>query len=299
MTAPRVSIVMPSLNQGDFIGKALESISRQYRPGILEVILKDGISSDRTMEVVERYRHLDWLKLAVEPDEGQSDALVKGFQHARGSILCWLNSDDLLWPGAIDAVLSKFDAEPNTDVVYGEALFIDSQDNIVGRFPTSRPTLTNLFNRCVVSQPSVFFRRNAYASVGGLNRGRHFCMDYELWTRFAAAGMRFSRLKQILSCTRLHSNTKTATGGAGFIADICDMQTQIFGTISPVWQIYMLTRQKDLAWVTDKRMRFGAAAARVALTHPSSMLQLGRAVIERTYAEAAARIYSPPQTPCG
>lgn len=289
MTRLKLSIVVPSLNQGDFIGRTLDSIVRQYDHGNIEVIVRDAMSDDQTADVFKRYRQHDWIAVTRQHDDGQSDALATGFAAATGDILCWLNSDDILCPGAVEHTLSKFSEDPEIDVLFGDAAFIDEQDQVVGRFPISNPTLTNLRHRCVISQPSVFFRRSAYEAVGGLNRRRRFCMDYELWTRFAVRKFRFERTRRVLSCTRLHPRTKTATGGAEFVREICDMQRELLGSVSPVWQVYRLTRESDLMHTHGKLSRFAAATSQIIASNPTRAPQLGFAAIERASAEIRAR----------
>lgn len=285
----KLSIAMPSRNQGRFIGKALDSIVSQAH-GDVEVIVRDCLSSDDTPQVLANYQSYPFVHIVSEHDLGQSDALAKSFAQASGDVFCWLNSDDVLLPGAIRAVLDTFASQTEADVVYGEAVFLDQNDAIVSNFPTARPNLWRLRDRCVLSQPSVFFRRDAYFGVGGLNSSRNFCMDYELWTRFALARKRFVYIPQALSGTRLHSETKTANGGRAFVEEICDMQLSLLGNVSPVWRLYERSRSPDLEHIQRKPLRFALAALCELALHPWSLPRLAIALMERTSAEVLARL---------
>lgn len=286
----KLSIVMPSRNQGRFIGRALDSIICEERDGNLEVIVRDCLSTDDTPEVLADYQSYPFVHIVREHDLGQSDALAKAFMNASGDVFCWLNSDDILYPGTIHTVLNTFETRPDVDVVYGEAVFLDQEDVVVSNFPTARPSLWRLRDRCVLSQPSVFFRREAYSDVGGLNSRRHFCMDYELWTRFLLAGKRFTHVPQVLSGTRLHADTKTANGGLAFIEEICDMQRNLLGNVSPVWRVYERSRSSGLRNIQRKSLRFILATLGELALHPWIFPRLVTALAERASAEALARM---------
>ena len=129
---PKISIVVPSYNQGRFIGKTLESVISQAYPN-LELIVVDGGSKDSTVEVIEQYAsHIKWW--VSESDEGQGSAINKGMSHATGEVLAWLNSDDCLMPGALFRVADRFMKSPDIDVVYGHRVLIDDDGMDVGKW---------------------------------------------------------------------------------------------------------------------------------------------------------------------
>lgn len=182
-----LSLVIPSLNQGSFIAQTLESLvaQRGLRPGELEVIVVDGGSADETMQVVDRYRRVVTY-LVSEPDEGQTDALIKGFKLSSGEVMGWLCADDLLEPNTVREVLDLFAADKTLEFVYGDALWID----VEGRVLKKKKELPFnwfvwLYDYNYIPQPAAFWRRTLYDRVGGLDRRMQLAMDADLWARFA------------------------------------------------------------------------------------------------------------------
>lgn len=181
---PKISVVTPSFNQARYIESTIKSVLDQGYPN-LEYIIIDGGSNDGSAEIIERYS--DQLAYWVsEPDEGQTDALVKGFGRATGEILCWLCSDDLYEPKTLCEMAEVFVRNPQWQVVYGDSLWIDANDNFI------RPKKEIGFNRFVwmydhnyLPQPSTFWRRRIYEEVGGLDTRLDLTMDADLWIRFA------------------------------------------------------------------------------------------------------------------
>jgi glycosyltransferase involved in cell wall biosynthesis len=278
----KLTIAMPSKNQGAFISAALDNLVAQHQGRNLEVIVRDCMSTDCTEAALAKYDRLPFVHVRRELDHGQSDAIATAFQNSSGDILGWLNSDDVLYPRTVDRVLEFFSSNPDIDILYGDAVFIDAAGRTVGRFPTATPTLQSLTHRCVISQPSVFFRREAYLSVGGLNRDRRYCMDYELWLRFARQGLAFGRIKHVCSATRLHDSTKTFTGGLDFIDEICHMQEELLGYVSPVWSVYKRARSGSLAGIPSKTIRFCIATLKEVRSNPLAAFAIGGAFMERT-----------------
>ena len=182
---PRISVVMPSFNQVAFIERSIRSVVDQNYPN-LEFIVMDGGSTDGTLEIIERYRdRLSWL--TSEPDGGQTDALIKGFQRSTGDIQCWLCSDDLFEPHTLREVASFFARNPVIEAVYGDSWSIGPDDAPI------RPKKEHSFNQFIwlydhnyLPQPSTFWRRRLYKRVGGLDPTFQLAMDADLWIRFAA-----------------------------------------------------------------------------------------------------------------
>src|SRR6266540_1724223 len=122
-TQPKVSIITPSFNQGQFLEESIRSVLEQDYPSI-EYIIVDGGSRDNSVEIIQKYQHrLTWW--VSEKDKGHADALNKGFSHATGEILAWLNSDDIYFPDAVLEAVSVIKAHPHVGMVYGAAELID------------------------------------------------------------------------------------------------------------------------------------------------------------------------------
>jgi len=204
---PVISIVTCSYRQARYLEATLRSVIGQDYPA-LEYIVVDGGSDDGSRAIIERYA--DSLAYWVsEPDDGQVDALRKGFARASGDILGWLCSDDLLLPGALRTVAAFFRARPDALAVYGDALWIDRDGRLL------RPKREIAFSRFVflhdhnyVPQPSMFWRRELYRDVGGLDPRFDLAMDADLWERFSRR-TRIEHLARYLSCMRFYPEQKT------------------------------------------------------------------------------------------
>jgi len=208
---PLVSIVTPSYNQGQFLEFTLRSVLEQNYPNI-EYLVVDGGSSDESIDIISMYTKQ--LAYSVsEKDNGQSQAINKGLVRAKGDILGWLNSDDVLLPGAVQRIVSAFAQNPEIDVVYGRLERIDAQGQHVPTpdLPKDRTVFdkTNALDECVVNQAGCFWRRRIMEKVGFLNENLHYSMDYEYWTRMLLAGGKFMRLYDTLAQFRLSSGSKT------------------------------------------------------------------------------------------
>ncbi len=184
MEWPKISVVTPSWNQGAFIEETFKSIHSQGYPN-LEHIVIDGGSTDDSVDIINRYedRLAYWVS---EPDEGQTDALAKGFDRATGDILCWLNSDDLFEPGCLFEVAEYFMRHPDVQFIYGDGRWIDADGRPI---KTKREHRWNwfvwLYDHNFIGQPSAFWRSSLYREVGGIDRSFDLAMDADLWARFS------------------------------------------------------------------------------------------------------------------
>jgi glycosyltransferase involved in cell wall biosynthesis len=205
----KVSIVTISFNQAAFLERAIRSVLEQDYPD-LEYIVVDPGSSDRSRDIIERFRS-QISRVIYEPDQGAADGLNKGFAHATGEIFGFLNSDDVLLPGAV-ASASAFLASHDVDVVSAHATVIDAQDRHL-RIAYSDPFSLKMvaYGACVLVQPSTFFTRQIFDRVKGFNVENKVNWDGELWVDMGSIGARFGLTDQVWSGYRLHSESITSS----------------------------------------------------------------------------------------
>jgi glycosyltransferase involved in cell wall biosynthesis len=208
---PLVSIITPSFNQAQFLEQTIVSVLGQDYPNI-EYIVMDGGSTDGSVEIIRRHeeRIASWTS---ERDNGQTDAIRRGFERATGEVLAWLNSDDLLAPSAVRMAVDALRRFPDAGMIYGDRLHIDAKGNVIGinRMPAFYPSI---FRRNItLPQETVFFRRDAYDKAGGLDESLAFSMDFDLWVRLAkvagTGGVR--HVPAFLGSYREHAASKSVT----------------------------------------------------------------------------------------
>jgi glycosyltransferase involved in cell wall biosynthesis len=204
---PLVSIITPSYNQAPFLEATILSVLAQDYPR-LEYIVVDGGSTDGSQEIIERYTdRLDWW--VSEPDLGQTDAINKGFAHAQGEILAWLNSDDTYEPEAVSEAAAYLQAHPEVGLIYGDANFINASAQVVGRFDARQTSYTRLRRGGVyIPQQASFFRANLWREIGPLDPSFFFAMDYDLWVRLSARAPIVYH-PRLWANFRLHGSAKT------------------------------------------------------------------------------------------
>jgi glycosyltransferase involved in cell wall biosynthesis len=214
--AARFSIVIPSYMQARWLEPCIRSVLGQEGVEV-QAIVMDGGSSDGSREIIERYadRLAYWQS---QKDGGQAAAIQAGFQRADGDILGWLNSDDVLMPGALKAVADFMEAHPDEEVVTGGGFYIDADgrpyrwrrfypNHAVGvaasarRFRFHKPQEG-------IWQPCTFWRRRAYEAVGGVDPQFHYIMDFDLFTRLSMRRP-FAKMPGWLACFRIHEENKT------------------------------------------------------------------------------------------
>lgn len=217
---PIISIITPSFNQGQFLAETIESVISQEGDFSIDYIIVDGGSSDNSVDIIKHYDALlhngKWpvkclgvtYRWVSERDNGQTDALIKGFSMATGEIFAWLNSDDVYLPGALQTAVDHFRDHPDTGLMYGNADYVDSSGAIVGSYRTAEFDLDKLASANIICQPAAFFRKEAFEAVGGLDESLHFAMDYDLWVRI---GRHFTchHLSSPIATYRLHETSKT------------------------------------------------------------------------------------------
>ena len=218
MAARTVTIVTPSYNQGRYIRATIESVLAQDYPR-LEYLIMDGGSRDETAAVARDYTGR--LTFVSEPDRGQSHAINKGFRRARGEIVAWLNSDDLLLPGAVSRAVAALESNPAAAAVYGEGYRLDAAGRQTGRFPATEPF--NLWKLLYLSdyvlQQTLFFRKPAIEEVGYLDESLHYVMDWDILIRIARRRP-LVYIPEYLGCLREYPEAKSFAGGKARIREL-------------------------------------------------------------------------------
>ena len=205
-TAMRISIVTPSYNQGRFLEATIRSVLEQNYPS-LEYIVIDGGSTDGSVDIIRRYapRLAYWVS---EPDQGQADAIAKGFRRATGEILAYLNSDDTYLPGTVAQIAAAFQRNQDSDLIYGDVWIVDERDRMIGeRRLTRLDDIDFLGQGNCLAQPATFWTRRIYDQVGGIDSTLYFQLDLDFYIRVARAG-RMQYLRRHLANVRMHPEGK-------------------------------------------------------------------------------------------
>ena len=211
MTAilPRLSVVIPSYNQGEFIERTIVSIIEQNYPN-LELILMDGGSTDATMAIVERYRH-HFAHIQSAPDGGQSAAIANGFEIATGAFMSWLNSDDTYNPGALLAIGRHLAEHPKIRFIYGNMNLIDANDKVIAHKRSAQFVYGVMkYAFLTVPQMSAFWSKSLYEDAGKVDAHLRFCMDYDLFVRMSGLSAPM-QIDATIGNFRIHGSSKTAT----------------------------------------------------------------------------------------
>ena len=247
---PLVSIVTPSYNQGGFIRKCIESVLNQNYTNI-EYIIIDGGSTDNTIDIIKEYEgRVKWVS---ERDNGQSDAINKGFKMANGEIVAWLNSDDFYEDNAVSNSVKHFLCDPELVLTYGEGYSTDETGLEKKRFHATQDfdlwTLVNVWD--YILQPTTFFKKSALEKVDYLDSDLNWCMDWDLWIRLAKVG-KIKYISEYIANSREYGDTKTSTGGFKRLNEIKEVMKKYSDLrIIPGYYLYalstMYTSCKDIA----------------------------------------------------
>jgi glycosyltransferase involved in cell wall biosynthesis len=219
---PRISVITPSYNQAAFLEMTLRSVLLQGYPN-LEYIVVDGGSTDGSVDLLEKYA--PWLTAWVsEPDEGQSQAINKGFRLATGEILCWLNSDDYYLPGTLATVGHHLGGAGGGMRERSRALaghirkvYVDDERPPVelrGRYGGLK-RLLQFWRGYEMHQPAIFWRREVSEEIGWLDERLHLTMDFDYWVRMAQVTS-FAEVDQVLAVCHYHAQAKTGDDYAAY-----------------------------------------------------------------------------------
>ena len=234
MRAPLISIVIANYNYGRFLEEAIQSVIAQNMSDNVEVIICDAASTDNSVDIIKKYAnglppntsYDEWIAKAnfqflspnsqliawwcSEPDGGQSAAFNKGFSHARGRFLTWLNADDVMLPGTFKKLEMAASKYPDCEWFVGGVLWLDKSMCVLKcgrgrRFSEVRYREGNVS----VWGPSSFFTKRMLDAVGGVDERYHYSMDTELWLRFASKlGVRYRPFVNYAWGLRMHEDAK-------------------------------------------------------------------------------------------
>jgi glycosyltransferase involved in cell wall biosynthesis len=202
---PLVSIVTPSFNQAKYLEETIKSVLDQDYPYI-EYIIIDGGSTDESVDVIKKHQdRISWW--VSEQDQGQTDAINKGFAKIKGDILAWINSDDTYNPKAVGEAVKYLIANPEVGMVYADCNFIDENGSVIGKFNAKQTSYQLLRQGYVhIPQQTMFFRKKYWTP---LDPSFYFAMDYDLWTRIATkAPIKYLQGK-VWANFRIHTSSKT------------------------------------------------------------------------------------------
>jgi glycosyltransferase involved in cell wall biosynthesis len=215
MSLPRISVVTPSYNQGQYLEETLKSVLSQDYPN-LEYIVVDGGSLDGTLDVIRRYeeRLAYWVS---ERDKGQSDAINKGLRRATGEIVTWLGSDDLFLPQALRRVAAHFE-KTDAALIHGRTVLFGDRVREQVKGAEEHDLELRYLAGMPFPQPSSFFRRRVLDEQGYLDESLHYGMDYDLLARIAL-NYPIKRVEDTLSRYRLHEESKSVAQNIEFTRD--------------------------------------------------------------------------------
>ena len=291
MTKPLLSIVIANYNYGRFLEDAIRSINNQGMEDKVELIICDAASTDNSLDIIKQYanglpagtHYFDWQSnngvvgqgrqlltwWCSEQDEGQAAAFNKGFSHARGEWLTWLNSDDIFLNGALKAFECLVKRNVKAEWVTGNKLSFDAESKqitIVNWGPHWQPPfLKGRHAFSAVFGPASFLKKSLYESAGAIDENLHYAMDTEYWARLTMLGVRQVRLHKICWAFRIHQGSKTTGSQDDIVKAKRQAETAylrkktgyVFNTnLTNVWYLlWILWRVVDFSWLMRAIMK--------------------------------------------
>ncbi len=252
---PKISIVTPSFNQGQFIEETILSVIGQGYPN-LEYIIIDGGSSDNTVDIIKKYEnHIDyWVS---EPDNGQAQAINKGFARATGDIIGWLNSDDMYMPNCLAFISNHLDSH-SLKVCFGNCLHFKEEaiGLIAGGSNVAKAAVTDELEKIdFIIQPSTFWNRKTWDHVGRLIEEMHYAFDWEWFLRAQRKNVKLQPVEKCLSIYRIHEEHKTKNGGTKRRQEILNVYKEYDERIARLYEILMHEKRIDMTKLNMRVLR--------------------------------------------
>ncbi len=213
---PLVTIVTPSFNQAHFLEQTMRSVLDQDYPNI-EYMVVDGGSTDGSVDLIQKYsKRLKWW--VSEKDNGQAEAINKGFARASGEIIAWINSDDYYMPGAIAEAVKALSEHPEVGMVFGNVRVVDENEKVLNLLAYGDWGLSDLMSFRIIGQPAVFMRRAVLEKAGFLDQSFHLLLDHHLWIRIAREdGMQY--IPSLWASAHYHEDCKNLAMASSFGAE--------------------------------------------------------------------------------
>lgn len=243
MNYPRISIITPSFNQGQYIEDTILSVLGQGYPN-LEYLIYDAASTDNSAEIIKKYEKqlFYWVS---EKDKGQADAINKGFAKSTGEILMWLNSDDILMPNVLHFIAEQY-FEKGDGIYFGNCIHF--QENPLGNLHANGSNVLLYSNSIALEladtiiQPSSFWSRKVWLQTGNLDDNFHFGFDWEWFLRAKNKKISFYPINKTISMYRIHDAHKSGTGGVKRQEELL----KIYQIYSPKYgKLYELIRNEN------------------------------------------------------
>jgi glycosyltransferase involved in cell wall biosynthesis len=243
---PLVSIVTPTYNMGHFLEETIQSVLSQDYPHI-DYVVMDGGSTDSTLELLRKYQSR--LRFVSAPDEGQADAINKGFALARGQVFAFLNADDTYLPGAVSTAVSQMTAHSSHGMVYGDGYHVHEDGTMMGAYPSRSFDYEALSHNCFICQPAAFMWRDAFAAVGGLNQSLQTALDYDLWIRIGKT-YPLMKIDGFLATSRMYRENKTISRRKQVYEEIIQVVKTHYGYVPYDWlygyAAYLIDRKDQI-----------------------------------------------------
>lgn len=274
MNVHTVTVVTPCLDPGPTIETCLESVASQTYPSVEHIVI-DGGSTDGTVERLERAGGIRWRS---ERDEGQADALRKGFEIATGGYLTWLNADDELLPDALEAAMERLLGRQTAGFVYGNVELRRNDRSVLLRTPDVVDRNTFWWENRIM-QPGTVFTRDAYDRIGGMDTSLDLALDFDLWVRFLDRGIRGVHVDRTLAVYPVHERSKTGSAGtATFLEEEVRVYVKVGWERHATIALGRAAAHHVLDDATGGPHRLSAAVAALEHLLPAPMTEQGRAL---------------------
>jgi glycosyltransferase involved in cell wall biosynthesis len=230
----KFTIVTPSYNKGKYIERTISSVLKQQQFGIdLEYLVIDNFSTDETNFILDKYTNSDpALSIIQQRDKGQFDAINQGWLKGNGDILSWLNADDIYLDNVLIKIEKFFNAHPTVMAVYGEAIYIDQNDQLIGSVTNIRNyNQKHLLSHDFLTQPAVFIRREVFDRVGLLSPRYRYVFDWEYWINISKI-YNFVRIPDLIAGYRITGDNLTTTGKYRRLREMLDLTWRYGGLIN-------------------------------------------------------------------